>query len=83
MPFAPVSTINLPSFNTHYLQVAAAASTELDAISSYYPLDSFKSAKDLENIAFGPSVSSPLIHRDSSETKIVQVGGGLSYKLTK
>ena len=76
-------TINLPSFNTHYLQVAAAASTELDAISSYYQLDLFKLAKDLENIVFGPSVSFPLIHRNYFETKNVQVGGGLSYKLTK
>ena len=83
MPFTPVLTINLPSFNTHYLQVAAQVSSQKDAIFSYYPLGSFKLDKDLENIVFGPSLSSPLIHRDSFETKNVQVGDGLSYKLTK
>ena len=83
MPFTPVSTINLPSFNTHYLQVAAQASSESDAIFSHYPLGSLKSVKQDRKSDFGPSVNSPLIYTDSFETKNVQVGGGLSYKLTK
>ena len=59
MPFTQVSTINLVSFNTHYLQVTAQASTELAAILLRYPLASFKSSKDLGYFDFGPSVSSP------------------------
>ena len=58
-------------------------SSESDAIFSHYPLGLFKSVKEHRKSDFGPSVSSPLIYRDSFETKNVQVGGGLSYKLTK
>ena len=76
-------TINFLSFNTHYLQVTPAASTEVDAIFLYYPLGSFKSEKEHRKSDFGPSVSSPLLYRDSFGTKYVWVGGGLSYKLMK
>ena len=58
-------------------------SSESDALFSHYPLGSFKSVKEHRKSDFGPSVSSPLIHRDFFETKNVQVGVGLSYKLTK
>ena len=58
-------------------------STESDTIFLHYLLGLLKSVKEHRKSDFGPSVSSPLIHRDSFETKNVQVGGGLSYELTK
>ena len=83
MPFAPISTINLVSFNAHYLQVAAQASSQKDAILYRYPLESLICIKDQENFGFSPLVSSPLLYRDTFSTKYVQVGGCLGYKLTK
>ena len=83
MPFAPISTINLVSLNAHYLQVAAQASSQKDAILYAYLLELSISTKDQGNFVFSPIVSSPLLYRDTFSTKYVQVGGGLGYKLTK
>ena len=59
------------------------ASSQQDAILYHYPLESVICVRDQENFGFSPSVSSPLLYRDSFSTKYVQVGGGLGYKLTK
>ena len=83
MPLAPISTINLVSFKAHYLQVAAQASSQKDAILYWYLLESRISVGEKENFGFSPLVSSPLLYRDTFSTKYVQVGGGLGYKLTK
>ena len=83
MPFVPISTINLVSFNAHYHQVAVQVSSQKDAILHWYPLESSISDGEKEKFGFRPLVSSPLLYRDIFSTKYVQVGGGLGYKLTK
>ena len=83
MPFAPISTINLVSFNTHYLQVAAQVFFQKDTILYLYPLESLIRIKDQDNSGFSPLVNSLILYRDNFSTKYVQVEGGLGYILTK